>query len=425
MHPNYDTTATMAMPYYPNVFSASTGECTLSMKQQPKEALVTIDGKEKSRKPIDPPPMVQLKVSPQHDRHSQYLQNPYIFSVVSLWKADKDEPHDESGDKALCGTLVSSLNRLKDESNKDGGFLIHGDISVRVQGSFRLRFTLFELQSNNMQGHIQCLGHVDSSIFKVLSSKDFKGLAESTHLSRTFSDQGVRLRLRKEAKGMMGRKRSRGFSDDEPADALTQKKAAKSGIYEQATPKRPKTESDDQDNFGRSPIDAATPYAPPFPASASYASSYSAPNYNTPSFTPPSFSNTPGLNNAPGFNNTPGLNPMSRTPNMQHISNSTIYNNFAATRDYPSLPSGLTLPYSTRTSMMHAPYGNTQPYTANSDMQTLNRMAPRSQPQPMYQQQQQQTTTQTSGVYPSIEGEYSSMGLDPYADTSRYPSGSS
>jgi velvet factor protein len=32
----------------------------------------------------------------------------------------------------------------------------------------------------------------------VVSQKDFKGLEESTYISRAFSDQGVRLRLRKE-----------------------------------------------------------------------------------------------------------------------------------------------------------------------------------------------------------------------------------
>lgn len=38
---------------------------------------------------------------------------------------------------------------------------------------------------------------------KVLLPKDFKGMEESTYLSRAFSDQGVRLRLRKEPRAMM------------------------------------------------------------------------------------------------------------------------------------------------------------------------------------------------------------------------------
>ncbi len=42
------------------------------------------------------------------------------------------------------------------------------------------------------------------TIILVVAAKDFRGLAESSHLSRAFSDQGVRLRLRKEPRGLMG-----------------------------------------------------------------------------------------------------------------------------------------------------------------------------------------------------------------------------
>lgn len=38
----------------------------------------------------------------------------------------------------------------------------------------------------------------------VVTSKEFRGQMESTHLSRTFSDQGVRLRLRKEQRTITG-----------------------------------------------------------------------------------------------------------------------------------------------------------------------------------------------------------------------------
>ena len=38
----------------------------------------------------------------------------------------------------------------------------------------------------------------------VVTTKDFRGQMESTHLSRTFSDQGVRLRLRKEQRTITG-----------------------------------------------------------------------------------------------------------------------------------------------------------------------------------------------------------------------------
>ena len=68
---------------------------------------------------------------------------------------------DNSAQSALAGTLVSSLHRLKDVDNSgtfsivitslyvltlaDGGFFVFPDVSVRLEGEFRLRFSLFEM----------------------------------------------------------------------------------------------------------------------------------------------------------------------------------------------------------------------------------------------------------------------------------------
>ena len=192
------------VPTYAPPAPAPTGpldsrSCKLLLRQQPHEALVTLQGKEKVRKPVDPPPILEMSVDPRADPNQQFLQNPYLFVCATLYKPDEDEPHEMSTDKSLAGTLVSSLHRLKDVSNKDGGFFVFGDISIKVQGSFRLCFTLYEFQ----QHHVQHLASVISDKFKVLPAKDFKGLEESTYLSRAFSDQGVRLRLRKEPRSAL------------------------------------------------------------------------------------------------------------------------------------------------------------------------------------------------------------------------------
>ncbi|KAL6707743.1 hypothetical protein ACN47E_003864 [Coniothyrium glycines] len=199
-------------PAYPYVqrpvaqSSLQPSSCRLTFRQEPNEALVTLEGKEKARKPVDPPPILELEVSEQEDPRKQYLQSPYLFVCTSLFKADKDEPVESSGDKTLAGTLVSSLHRLKDISNKDGGFFVFGDISIKLQGSFRLHFTLYNFLPDTNE--MQCLAAATSIKFKVLPAKDFKGMDESTYLSRAFSDQGVRLRLRKEPRGLMGNKRT-------------------------------------------------------------------------------------------------------------------------------------------------------------------------------------------------------------------------
>ncbi|CAO2655883.1 Nn.00g046860.m01.CDS01 [Neocucurbitaria sp. VM-36] len=213
MFPNYVPVAPQDFAYQQHAVPMASGQlrpgsCTLTFRQQPNQALVTVAGKEKVRKPLDPPPILELTVSPRTDPQRQYLQNPFLFACATLYKPDKDEPFEMSTDKSLVGTLVSSLHRLKDISNKDGGFFVFGDVSIKTQGTFRLCFTLYEFQQEALQ--VQHLASAISNRFEVVPAKDFKGLEESTYLSRAFSDQGVRLRLRKEPRSNL-HKRSNPF----------------------------------------------------------------------------------------------------------------------------------------------------------------------------------------------------------------------
>ncbi|KAI8052133.1 velvet factor [Syncephalis plumigaleata] len=98
--------------------------------------------------------------------------------------------------KGLCGQLVSSLHRLKDITNEDAGFFIFPDTSARMEGVFRLRFSLYEIRG--AQSVRLCSVHSDP--FTVYPPRSFPGMSESTFLSRSFSDQGVRIRIRKESR---------------------------------------------------------------------------------------------------------------------------------------------------------------------------------------------------------------------------------
>jgi hypothetical protein len=108
---------------------------------------------------------------------------------------------------------------------EDGAFFVFGDVSAKVVGTFRLKFTLYDLRTKetNTPGAMY-LGHIFTEPFSgmpyssgfnivtdrpfaVVQQKDFKGLDESTYLSRAFSDQGVRLRLRKEPRSFNGNKK--------------------------------------------------------------------------------------------------------------------------------------------------------------------------------------------------------------------------
>lgn len=138
---------------------------------------------------------------------------------------------------ALAGTLVSSLHRLKDTDNQDGAFFVFGDLSVKLEGTFRLQFNLYEIRANECF-HIQA---IQSDPFPVYSTKNFQGMSESTFLTRSFSDQGVRLRLRKEPRTLL-RKRGPAHDDYQPRHYRTSNRQNSQGAERQSV-----TSSESQD----------------------------------------------------------------------------------------------------------------------------------------------------------------------------------
>ncbi|KEZ39521.1 hypothetical protein SAPIO_CDS9396 [Scedosporium apiospermum] len=187
--------------YSPTTEPASpTPPFTLTIRQEPDRAKVVL-GKDKDRKPVDPPPILQLEVPPQNNH---ILQSPYHFVMAFLIDEKEDTPVSCQNGNPLFGTQVSSLHKLKDTNNQDGGFFVFGDLSVKVEGKFRLKFTLYEVSN----GEVVQLGDITSRVFEVYSPKHFPGMEESTFLTRSFSDQGVRLRLRKDSRSMTTRKRN-------------------------------------------------------------------------------------------------------------------------------------------------------------------------------------------------------------------------
>ncbi|EPT00046.1 hypothetical protein FOMPIDRAFT_1060568 [Fomitopsis schrenkii] len=128
-----------------------------------------------------------------------FLQNPYYFMFASLAKPDEDvELHWLKDGKTRCttGSVVSSLYHLKDTEagGADAGFFVFPDLSVRTEGSYRLKLSLFEVVGN-------CVDHcksIFSAPFYVYTAKKFPGMEESTLLSCSLADQGIKIRIRKD-----------------------------------------------------------------------------------------------------------------------------------------------------------------------------------------------------------------------------------
>jgi Velvet factor len=127
----------------------------LVLRQGPERALV-VGKDEKNRRPVDPPPVIQLVLSDGSDPERNYLQSPYLFVCAALCDAREDKvvssipgmtaPGKKGVQTTLAGTPVSSLHRLRDSTEMDEGFFVFGDLSVKVEGNYRLRFTLYEMR---------------------------------------------------------------------------------------------------------------------------------------------------------------------------------------------------------------------------------------------------------------------------------------
>ncbi|KAI9308022.1 velvet factor-domain-containing protein [Cunninghamella echinulata] len=166
----------------------------ITIRQQPERAKMSIIN-ERDKRPIEPPPILQMKwINCSEEETKKCLQSPFYFVVANLLDVENNDQLLTPTQNYLHGTTVSSLYRLRDIDNKDGGFFVFGDLSVKKDGVFKLQFNLFEI----VEGDVQTRYTIISNPFTVFLPKRFPGPLEATFLSRTFSDQGVKMRIRKE-----------------------------------------------------------------------------------------------------------------------------------------------------------------------------------------------------------------------------------
>ncbi|KAL6720130.1 hypothetical protein ACLMJK_002051 [Lecanora helva] len=214
----------------------------LNVIQQPERARACGSGAKSSadRRPVDPPPVVELKVyegegDSKTDITFQHNANFFLFTTLENARpmAKPRMPAAPSTFPVLTGSPVAGMAYLDRPS--PAGYFIFPDLSVRHEGMYRLSFSLFEelkeskdadvdppdgspkprdqlLSSNPMapRAHVHFRLEVKSVPFAVYSAKKFPGLSESTLLSKTVAEQGCRVRIRRDV-----RMRRR----DKPSDA--------------------------------------------------------------------------------------------------------------------------------------------------------------------------------------------------------------
>ncbi|CAN8103376.1 unnamed protein product [Discula destructiva] len=210
----------------------------LKVLQQPERARACGSGPKSSadRRPVDPPPVVQMKVFQGPHRENAeditFGYNADFFLYASLHH-DTDphtRPTAQNGPPVLTGLPVSSMILL--DRPEEAGYFIFSDLSVRHEGQYYLTFALMEEVKDDrdkdddeaMSGtdeitggelgsgrHFQFRTQVKTDVFDVYSAKKFPGLQESTALSRTVAEQGCRVRIRRDVRM---RRREKGGKKD-------------------------------------------------------------------------------------------------------------------------------------------------------------------------------------------------------------------
>ena len=194
-------------------------EYRISVRQQPVRARMCGFG-EKDRRPIDPPPIIELTElkgpSTPDDLKSLILQTTIyneegtahrgiirttIGATAGLGSAEElpIQPEEKHA-RVLMGNHFGSFQDLEDENGKRGLFVMFPDLSIRVEGRYRLKFDLLrvclppEAAARPSQIIAECL----SDIFVVYAAKKFPGMMQSTKLTLAFQRQGVKVAIRTE-----------------------------------------------------------------------------------------------------------------------------------------------------------------------------------------------------------------------------------
>ncbi|GAA5835752.1 hypothetical protein JCM11251_007417 [Rhodosporidiobolus azoricus] len=174
----------------------------LDVRQQPRQARMAGAGEKADRRPIDPPPIIRLRIRKPHSRgvpadqlSDSDLLTPTLTHTLFMFASlvpenSEEEMYDLTGSKSklVAGSVVSSLFHLKDQS-----CFVFPDLSVRTEGRWRFKMSLFELGEDGVHFCTDIL----TNVFQVYSSKRFPGMGKSTELSKAFAQQGLKLRIRR------------------------------------------------------------------------------------------------------------------------------------------------------------------------------------------------------------------------------------
>jgi hypothetical protein len=192
----------------------------LLVRQQPERAKMCGFG-DKDRRPIDPPPVVELI---KNNGLVSSTQNQTLLLQCTLWNEEGTEHRniiratpgataglgseedlpvqpEEKYARAVMGKIFATAVPLKDEHGKHGFLYIFPDLSIRVEGRYRLKFDLLRVvvpPGSPVLGTNHVAAEVLSDVFVVYAAKEFPGMMQSTELTKAIARQGIKIAVRGE-----------------------------------------------------------------------------------------------------------------------------------------------------------------------------------------------------------------------------------
>ena len=181
--------------------TSSRDDYTCFVRQEPAAARACGNAEKPDRRPIDPVVVIQLKCNGVPEIQPD-VYNARLICYATLLDATLDRPivPDQQGRQkmlpTLCGTILASISHLRDPEKEScrGAFFVFSDLNVRSEGSYRLRFDIYQVGHKVSEHVSQCT----TKIFTVYSAKRFPGMSQSTELSQMFADQGLKIRIRRD-----------------------------------------------------------------------------------------------------------------------------------------------------------------------------------------------------------------------------------
>ncbi|KAJ3175761.1 hypothetical protein HDU87_005754 [Geranomyces variabilis] len=212
--------------------------CELVIRQQPDRARMIGFG-EIDRRPIDPPPIIEIKLwsasglaRVSHTAAARVVAHASLLSESGAHERNLVLTPSQKGPipasawghqghgavPVLVGNMVAECQVWTDLDGSESMFFTFPDISIRVSGKYRLRFVVVDIKnSRDMDISASAAGsdplrqlgaqsptqraEIFSDVFTAYHPKNFPGLADSTPLSKHLAVQGARIHIRQDGHG--------------------------------------------------------------------------------------------------------------------------------------------------------------------------------------------------------------------------------